>query len=176
VTHPADHLCGGEGSRRPSLSAGDRCPAEIPPGCPRRHRVGRPADGASPYRRHAEVLCAERVYKPRWRCRPPSCCTRWSAGSRRRGRCRRPPRSGRRRSPTRALRPLGPTVPPVTAIATIPIAVWEFSLSVYLIVKGFKPSPVTTGMVAITPSRGRPGHRQRRPRSVASCVGGKRRQ
>jgi hypothetical protein len=42
---------------------------------------------------------------------------------------------------------------PVTAIATIPIAVWEFSLGVYLIVKGFKPSPVTTGMVAITPSR-----------------------
>jgi hypothetical protein len=31
----------------------------------------------------------------------------------------------------------------VTAIATIPIAVWEFSLGVYLIVKGFKPSPIT---------------------------------
>ncbi|OKI46419.1 DUF4386 domain-containing protein [Micromonospora sp. CB01531] len=37
---------------------------------------------------------------------------------------------------------------PVTAIATIPIAVWEFSLGVYLIVKGFRPSPVTAGMVA----------------------------
>jgi hypothetical protein len=31
---------------------------------------------------------------------------------------------------------------------TIPIAVWEFSLGVYLIVKGFKPSPITAGMVA----------------------------
>jgi len=36
---------------------------------------------------------------------------------------------------------------PVTAIATIPIAVWEFSLGVYLIVKGFRPSPITAGMV-----------------------------
>jgi hypothetical protein len=35
---------------------------------------------------------------------------------------------------------------PVTAIATIPIAVWEFSLGVYLIVRGFRPSPVTAGM------------------------------
>jgi branched-subunit amino acid transport protein AzlD len=30
---------------------------------------------------------------------------------------------------------------------TIPIALWEFSLGVYLIVKGFKPSPITAGMV-----------------------------
>ncbi|MFI6825445.1 DUF4386 domain-containing protein [Micromonospora sp. NPDC050187] len=37
---------------------------------------------------------------------------------------------------------------PVAAIAAIPIAVWEFSLGVYLIVKGFRPSPVTAGMVA----------------------------
>ncbi|WP_213453689.1 DUF4386 domain-containing protein [Rhizomonospora bruguierae] len=37
---------------------------------------------------------------------------------------------------------------PVVAIAAIPIAVWEFSLGVYLIVKGFRPSPVTAGMVA----------------------------
>jgi len=29
----------------------------------------------------------------------------------------------------------------VTKIAVIPIAAWEFSLGVYLIVKGFKPSP-----------------------------------
>lgn len=33
-----------------------------------------------------------------------------------------------------------------SALLTIPIAVWEFSLGVYLIVKGFKPSPVTAGM------------------------------
>jgi hypothetical protein len=34
----------------------------------------------------------------------------------------------------------------LTAIAVIPIALWEFSLGVYLIVKGFKPSPITAGM------------------------------
>ena len=33
-----------------------------------------------------------------------------------------------------------------SGIAAIPIAVWEFSLGVYLIVKGFKPSPITAGM------------------------------
>jgi hypothetical protein len=30
----------------------------------------------------------------------------------------------------------------------IPIALWEFSLGVYLTVKGFKPSPITAGLVA----------------------------
>jgi hypothetical protein len=35
----------------------------------------------------------------------------------------------------------------VALIAALPIAVWEFSLGVYLIVKGFKPSPITAGMV-----------------------------
>jgi hypothetical protein len=30
----------------------------------------------------------------------------------------------------------------------IPIALWEFSLGVYLVVKGFKTSPITAGMVA----------------------------
>jgi hypothetical protein len=34
----------------------------------------------------------------------------------------------------------------VTGIAVIPIAVWEFSLGVYLIVKGFKPCPITDAM------------------------------
>jgi hypothetical protein len=29
----------------------------------------------------------------------------------------------------------------------IPIALWEFSLGVYLVVKGFKPSPITAGLV-----------------------------
>ena len=33
-------------------------------------------------------------------------------------------------------------------IATVPIALWEVSLGVYLVVKGFKPSPITAGMVA----------------------------
>lgn len=32
----------------------------------------------------------------------------------------------------------------VTGVAVLPIAVWELSLGVYLIVKGFRPSPVTT--------------------------------
>ena len=31
----------------------------------------------------------------------------------------------------------------VTGIAVIPIALWELSLGVYLIVKGFKPCPIT---------------------------------
>jgi hypothetical protein len=38
---------------------------------------------------------------------------------------------------------------PVTvlaAIATIPIFLWELSLGVWLVVKGFKPSPITAGM------------------------------
>jgi len=33
-------------------------------------------------------------------------------------------------------------------IATVPIALWEISLGVYLVVKGFKSSPITAGMVA----------------------------
>jgi hypothetical protein len=33
-------------------------------------------------------------------------------------------------------------------IATIPVALWEFSLGVWLVVKGFKPSPITAGMTA----------------------------
>ncbi len=35
-----------------------------------------------------------------------------------------------------------------SAIATLPVAVWELSLGVWLVVKGFKPSPITAGMVA----------------------------
>jgi hypothetical protein len=33
-----------------------------------------------------------------------------------------------------------------SALLALPIAVWEFSLGVYLIVKGFKPSPITAAM------------------------------
>jgi hypothetical protein len=36
----------------------------------------------------------------------------------------------------------------VALIAALPIAVWEFSLGVYLIVKGFKPCPITDAMRA----------------------------
>ena len=35
---------------------------------------------------------------------------------------------------------------PLAAIAALPIAVWEFSLGVYLTFWGFKPSPITAGM------------------------------
>jgi|SRR5437868_306395 len=35
-----------------------------------------------------------------------------------------------------------------SAIATIPIALWELSLGIWLVVKGFRPSPITAGMTA----------------------------
>src|SRR5438309_7111402 len=34
---------------------------------------------------------------------------------------------------------------PSTALAAIPIALWEFSLGVWLVVKGFTPSPILSG-------------------------------
>ncbi len=37
-------------------------------------------------------------------------------------------------------------VTPVSALAAIPIALWEFSLGLYLVFRGFKPSPLTAGM------------------------------
>lgn len=36
---------------------------------------------------------------------------------------------------------LWPQVSALTAISALPIALWEFSLDVWLVVKGFKPSP-----------------------------------
>lgn len=41
-------------------------------------------------------------------------------------------------------------VSPVSAVATIPIALWEFSLGIWLIVKGFTPSPATLGNMPAT--------------------------
>ena len=35
-----------------------------------------------------------------------------------------------------------------TLLLALPIATWEFSLGVYLVIKGFKPSPITAGMTA----------------------------
>jgi hypothetical protein len=35
-----------------------------------------------------------------------------------------------------------------SGLLAIPIALWEFSLGVYLIVRGFRPSPITAGMTA----------------------------
>jgi hypothetical protein len=34
----------------------------------------------------------------------------------------------------------------LAAIATVPIFLWELSLGVWMVVKGFKPSPITAGM------------------------------
>jgi hypothetical protein len=33
-------------------------------------------------------------------------------------------------------------------LAALPVAAWELSLGVWLVVKGFKPSPITTAMTA----------------------------
>jgi hypothetical protein len=33
-------------------------------------------------------------------------------------------------------------------LGALPVAAWEFSLGVWLVVKGFKPAPITTGMAA----------------------------
>jgi hypothetical protein len=33
-------------------------------------------------------------------------------------------------------------------LAALPIAAWEFSLGIWLVVKGFKPAPITAGMAA----------------------------
>jgi Domain of unknown function (DUF4386) len=38
----------------------------------------------------------------------------------------------------------------VLALGFLPVAVWEFSLGVWLVVKGFKPSPITAAMDAAT--------------------------
>ncbi|WP_198417796.1 MULTISPECIES: hypothetical protein [unclassified Cryobacterium] len=45
-----------------------------------------------------------------------------------------------------------PTQSTWSGLTVIPIALWEFLLGVYLVVKGFKPSPITAGMTdAATP-------------------------
>jgi hypothetical protein len=36
----------------------------------------------------------------------------------------------------------------VLALGFLPVAAWEFSLGVWLVVKGFRPCPITTGMAA----------------------------
>jgi hypothetical protein len=41
----------------------------------------------------------------------------------------------------------------VAMLAALPVAAWEFSLGVWLVVKGFKPSPITAGLdAASTPA------------------------
>jgi Domain of unknown function (DUF4386) len=49
-----------------------------------------------------------------------------------------------------------PAAAPALLLA-IPIALWEFSLGVYLVVKGFKPSPITSDMETVKPDRRIPG-------------------
>jgi hypothetical protein len=40
----------------------------------------------------------------------------------------------------------------VTLLAALPIAAWELSLGIYLVVKGFKPAPIlTTGLPPVPP-------------------------
>ena len=47
-------------------------------------------------------------------------------------------------------------ISPWTAIATLPIALWEFSLGLWLTFKGFRPSPITAEMTAaIAPTANR---------------------
>src|SRR4029450_3261058 len=36
-----------------------------------------------------------------------------------------------------------------SAIATLPVALWELSLGLWLTLKGFRPSPITAGMTAV---------------------------
>jgi hypothetical protein len=43
-------------------------------------------------------------------------------------------------------------VSPITGIFVIPIALWEFSLGVWLVVKGFKPSPITIDPTTTSPA------------------------
>jgi Domain of unknown function (DUF4386) len=42
------------------------------------------------------------------------------------------------------------TVPPPSwaVLAALPVAAWKLSLGLWLVVKGFKPSPITAGMEA----------------------------
>jgi hypothetical protein len=41
----------------------------------------------------------------------------------------------------------------LTAAAALPVAAWELSLGVWLVVKGFRPSPITAAMdAASTPA------------------------
>ena len=47
-------------------------------------------------------------------------------------------------------------VSPLSAIAALPVGLWELSLGVWLVVKGFKPSPITAGM---TPADTPPAYR-----------------
>ncbi len=44
-------------------------------------------------------------------------------------------------------------------LAAVPVAAWELSLGVWLVVKGFRPSPITAAMDAASTPRRLPGRR-----------------
>jgi hypothetical protein len=50
---------------------------------------------------------------------------------------------------------IGP-ISPWSAIATLPVALWEFSLGLWLTFRGFKPSLITVGMIPVVSPPGRP--------------------
>jgi Domain of unknown function (DUF4386) len=52
---------------------------------------------------------------------------------------------------------LGPTAP-LAALAALPVAIFEFSLGVYLLVKGFKPAPILSGEMRDAGANGSPAH------------------
>jgi len=39
----------------------------------------------------------------------------------------------------------------LSTIATLPVAAWELSVGVYMVVKGFRPSPITATTVPAAP-------------------------
>ncbi|SCE91590.1 DUF4386 domain-containing protein [Micromonospora saelicesensis] len=50
-------------------------------------------------------------------------------------------------------------VSPASALLTMPIALWELSLGIWLVVRGFRPSPITGGLAADpSPGSGVPLH------------------
>jgi hypothetical protein len=37
----------------------------------------------------------------------------------------------------------------ITMLATLPIAAWELSVGTWMLVKGFRPSPITAGLTKV---------------------------
>lgn len=58
-----------------------------------------------------------------------------------------------------------------SAIATIPEFAWELSLGIYLVVKGFKPSPITAGHIPAVPTPRPSGTPLAAPPAPATPVG-----
>jgi hypothetical protein len=56
----------------------------------------------------------------------------------------------------------------VSGIATIPEFLWELSLGIYLLVKGFKPSDLTAAAVPALPTPRQPGEALAAPSAPAA--------